>query len=422
MLRYTHFLTVAAGIFFSLLLRFTNADPGDGIILGSWLFSPYLELNATYDSNVYKDYQDEIDDFFFEPELGVQFSSSSETNRISIHGNAFYSDRQYQQEKNREFASYGDHITLRHGNGQRALIELTQSFRHLDDTDRHASDVEGSSLSAEMVKDSNTLDLERDIHQLGAAISRRMTDKLELSLAYRYAGVKYDNKTPERLSPKDLGVPRGLDLDGHIVELDGALGVTDKTDAFLTLRQGWQFQEDTPGQAELSTVRVGLSTKGTDKLTYAVGVGLERYQRPSESERDSQIYFSFNASADWFITEKLTFRCGGYNGSQFSSFYQGNGMEYISAWAGLGYRWKPSVTFSVRGIYRQDDYLDPVTHLGETKDRVDDRVEGHARVDYVAPGGFLRLYLEGTYDEVDSNFNFADYVDQRVMLGVIIRY
>jgi hypothetical protein len=43
-------------------------------------------------------------------------------------------------------------------------------------------------------------------------------------------------------------------------------------------------------------------------------------------------------------------------------------------------------------------------------------------VDYLAPGGFLRLYLEGTYDEVDSNFDFADYVDQRVMLGSIIRY
>jgi hypothetical protein len=352
----------------------------------------------------------------------LRFSSSSETNRLSIHGNVYYSDRQYQQEQNRDFVTYGDHITLRHGNGQRALIELIQSFRHLDDNDRHAADMEGTLLSAEMVEDSNTLDLERDVHQLGAALSRRMTDKLNLALAYRYAGVQYENETHERLAPKDLGVPQGLDLDGHIVELDASLGLTDKTDGFLTLRQGWQFQEDTPGHAKLSTVRVGLSTKGTDKLTYAVGVGLERYQRPNESAKDAQVYFSFNASADWFITEKLTFRCGGFNGSQFSSFYLGNGMEYISGWAGLGYRWKPSVTFSARGVYRQDEYLDPVTHLGETKDRVDDRVEAHARVDYLAPGGFLRLYLEGSYDQVDSNFDFADYVDQRVMLGVIIRY
>lgn len=422
MSKYVHFRVAVAGIFSALLLCSTDADPGDGIAVGSWVFSPYLELNATYDSNVYKDAQDEIDDFFFEPELGMQFSSASDTNRISIHGNVYYSDRQYQQEKNRTFNTYGDHITLRNGNGQRALIELVQSFRHLDDNDRHAADIEATALTAEMVADSNTLDLERDVHQLGAALSRRMSDKLNLSLAYRYAGVRYENKTHDRLDPKDLGVPRGLDMDGHIIELNGALGLTDKTDAFVTLRYGQQYQEDTPGYAKLATIRVGLNSHGTDKLMYTAGVGLERYQRPTESEADADIYFSFNASADWFLTEKLTFRCGGFNGTQFSSFYLGNGLEYISGWAGMGYRWKPSVTFSVRGVYRVDDYLDPVSHLGETKDRMDDRMEGHARVDYVAPGGFLRLYLEGTYDEVDSNFDFADYVDQRVMLGAIIRY
>lgn len=422
MSKYVHFRVAVAGIFSALLLCSTDADPGDGIAVGSWMFSPYLELNATYDSNVYKDAQDEIDDFFFEPELGMQFSSASDTNRISIHGNVYYSDRQYQQEKNRAFNTYGNHITLRHGNGQRALIELVQSFRHLDDNDRHAADIEATALTAEMVADSNTLDLERDVHQLGAELSRRMSDKLNLALAYRYAGVRYENKTHDRLDPKDLSVPRGLDMDGHIVELNGALGLTDKTDAFLTLRYGRQYQEDTPGHAKLSTVRLGLNSRGTSKLAYTAGVGLERYQRPTESEAEAETYFSFNVSADWFLTEKLTFRCGGFNGSQFSSFYLGNGLKYVSGWAGMGYRWKPSVTFSVRGIYRVDDYLDPVTHQGVTKDRTDDRIERHARVDYVAPGGFLRLYLEGTYDEVDSNFDFADYVDQRVMLGAIIRY
>ncbi|MDD4340724.1 MAG: outer membrane beta-barrel protein [Kiritimatiellae bacterium] len=422
MRRCLHFFAALAGFYFSLLLRFTVAGPGDGIVVGSWVLSPYVELNTTYDSNVYKDYQDEIADWFFEPELGLRFSSAAETNRISIRGNVYYSDRQYQQEKNRAFNTYGDHITLRHGNGQRALIELIQSFRHLDDNDRHAADIEGSMLSAEMVEDSNTLDLERDVHQLGAEVSRRMSDKLNLALAYRYAGVQYENETHDRLDPKQLGVPQGLNLDGHILELNGALGLTDKTDAFVTLRYGQQYQEDTPGAAKLSTIRVGLNSHGTDKLMYTAAIGIERYQRPIESEADADIYFSFNASADWFSTEKLTFRCGGFNGTQFSSFYLGNGMEYISGWAGMGYRWKPSITFSVRGVYRRDDYLDPVTHLGETKDRMDDRVEGHARVDYVAPGGFLRLYLEGTYDEVDSNFDFVDYVDQRIMLGAIIRY
>ena len=49
-------------------------------------------------------------------------------------------------------------------------------------------------------------------------------------------------------------------------------------------------------------------------------------------------------------------------------------------------------------------------------------MEGHARIDYIAPGGFLRLYVEYVYDEVKSNFDFVEYIDERVMLGANIRY
>ena len=397
-------------------------SPGNGINIASWVFSPHLDLNLSHDSNVYKDYTNAIGDIYFEPELGLQFGSSADTNLFSVRGNLFYSEREYSHEKNRNFNTYGDHVTLRIGNGRKSLLELIQAYRFLDDNDRHASDIESSVLSGEMVEDSNTLDLEREIHQLGASISRRMTDKLELALSYRYSGVMYENLTHDRLDPKDLGVPDGLDLDGHIWQLDGALGLTDKTDAFLTLRQGLQYQEGTEDPAELTTIRVGLKTQGTEKLAYTAGGGLERYARPTETEDESDVTFNFAASADWFITEKLTFRCGGFNGTQFSSFYENNGLQFISGWAGFGYRWKPSVIFSVRGVYREDDYLDPVTHQGETKDRFDKRLEGHARIDYLAPGGFLRLYLEGTYDEVDSNFDFVDYEDQRLILGANIRY
>lgn len=396
--------------------------PGNGFNIASWVFSPYLDLNLTQDSNVYKDYTNKIDDLYFEPELGLRFGSSTDTNLFSVRGNLFYSQREYDHEENRNFTAYGDHVNLRIGNGRKSLLELIQAYRFLDDNDRHASDIESSALSGEMVEDSNTLDLEREIHQLGASLSRRVTEKLELALSYRYSGVMYENLTHDRLDPKDLGVPYGLDLDGHIWQLDGALGLTDKTDAFLTLRQGLQYQEDTDDPAEMTTLRIGLKTQGTEKLAYTAGGGLERYERPTETESESEVTFNFAASADWFITEKLTFRCGGFNGTQFSSFYEHNGLQYISGWAGLGYRWKPSLIFSVRGVYREDDYLDLVTHQGVTKDRFDKRLEGHARVDYLAPGEFLRIYLEATYDEVDSNFDFVDYVDQRLILGANVRY
>lgn len=398
------------------------AGPGNGINLFSWVFSPYLDVSFTDDSNVYKDRFDPIADTYFEPEIGLRFSSSSDTNLFSIRGNLHYSEREYNQEKNRNLSTYGDSLLLRIGDGRKSLLEMVQSYRYLDDLDRHSSDIESSALAGEMVEDSNTLDLEREINQFGGAVSRRMSDRLELALSYRYSGVNYENETHDRLDPKDLGVPQGLDLDGHILQLDGSLGLTDKTDAFLTLRQGLQTQETTDGEALFTTGRLGLKSQGSAKVTYSAGAGVEQYARPTQIDDEAHVNFSFNASADWFMTEKLTFRCGGYNGTQFSSFYEGNAMDYISGWLGLGYRWKPSVTFSVRGVYREDDYLDPVTHLGVTADRHDKRLEGHGRIDYIAPGGFLRLYVEFVYDEVNSNFDFVEYEEERIILGAILRY
>ena len=420
-----------------------GAGPGNGFTVASWVLSPYVELNFTHDSNVYKDGTNVISDSFIEPELGLRFSSSAETNTFLIKGNLFLSDRTYDTESNRDFMTYGDHLTLQLGNGRKSMFEVVQSYRFLDDNDRHASDIESSRLAGEMVEDSNALDLERELNQLGASLMRRMSDKLLLSLSYRYSGVHYPNETHDRLRRKqEEYVPEGLDLDGHIWQLEGALGMTDKTDVLLTLRQGLQYQETTDDPAELTTLRLGLQTQGAQKLVYHVGAGLEYYARPYEPRFDEtdfdeidvvvdedgvhsdhdRVTFNFNAAADWFITEKLTFRIGGYNGTEFSSFYEQNGMEYVSGWAGLGYRWRPSWIFSMRGIYRHDDYLDPVTHEGVTKDRKDVRVEGHGRIDYIAPGNFLRVYLEAIYDEVDSNFDFVDYVDRRLILGAIVQY
>ena len=260
------------------------AGPGDGINLASWVFSPYLELNLTHDSNVYKDGTNVVADWFFEPEIGLRFSSSSETNTVLVKGNLFLSDRTYDTESNRDFMTYGDHVTLQIGNGRKSMLELIQSYRFLDDNDRHASDIETSRLSGEMVEDSNALDLERELHQLGGALMRRLSDKLMLSLSYRYSGVHYPNETHDRLRRKqEEYVPEGLDLDGHIWQLEGAWGLTDKTDVLLTLRQGLQYQEKTDGAAELTTLRLGLQTQGTQKLVYHAGLGLEYYARPSET-------------------------------------------------------------------------------------------------------------------------------------------
>ncbi len=386
-----------------------SADPGDGIGVGSWLLSPYIDINATYDSNVYKTRDNEIADTFFEPEFGLRMSSSTETNLLTLRGNAFMSRREYSSESSQDFSSWGDNLSLQYGRPEHFTIEGIQSFRHVQDYDRHASDMESSGLSESMVQDIHTLSAERNINQIGLGATRRLTDKTELTLGYRYCDVLYAND-------------QFLDLDGQVGQIDAAYLMTDKTAAFLSLHGGIQNQEGTDGSATYAIARLGATTRGSDKMAYNAGAGIEHYTRPVASGNESFDTFNFNVTADWYVTEKVTLRCGGLNGTQLSSFYEGNGLNYVSGWAGAGYRWKPSTILSVRGIYRRDSYLDPVPDGNTTIDRADTRIEAHARIDYTAPANFLKLYFEASLDIADSNINTADYVDKRIMVGAELLY
>lgn len=397
----------AAATTFALWVATSEANPG--LSLGTWAFHPYLELSGSYDSNVYKSRDNEISDLYTEPEVGLRFSSATETNLLNLSGNVFGSRREYASESDLSFSTFGDNVGLRYGETEKSVVELIQSFRRVRDNDRHASDMETSGLSASLVQDIHTLSAQRDVQQYGATAERQLTDKTDLTLGYRYSSSVYDEDG-------------FFDLDGQIGQADLAYALTDKSATFVALRYGVQHQESTPGSSKLMTARLGFRTRGTDKVVCKIGAGLERYERPLETGDHTDSSFNFDASLDWFVTEKVALRCGGHNGTQLSSFYQGNGLDFVSGWVGAGYRWSPTTTFSVRGVYRLDDYLDPVAYEESFIDRKDTRIEAHARVDYVIPSEWLKLFFELTHDIVDSNVDEVDYVDSRAILGADMTY
>jgi hypothetical protein len=384
------------------------SEPGLGFRAGSWVLSPYLTLNFTRDSNIYKTGQDETADLFLEPELGLRYSSTSEERLLLLSGNGFYSRRDYSREKNLNFDTFGNSVSLKAGDKNESSLEALHTFRRLTDNDRHASDIETSALSSDMVQDIHTLSAKRDVQQAGLLYDQRLSDKTHMALAYRYISMTYGNSA-------------NLDLDGNVGQADGSLRLTDKTSATLTGLIGSQHQEGTSGSALLGSLRAGAKTTGSDKMVYNASIGVERYALPGESGNPSDS-MSFNFIAYWYATAKVTVRSGGENGSQLSSFYEGNGLSYKSFWTGIGYQWTPETTVSLRAIFRQDDYLNLVDVDGSQLDRRDQRVEGHARVDYVTPAKMATVFLEMAYSYVDSNINSVDYRDTSLSAGLSVHY
>lgn len=402
---------LCGGASFSLVAALAAlAGPGQGIGVGSWVFRPYVNANATYDSNVFKTRNDEIADTFLEPEVGLRLSSSTETNRLSLRANAYHSWREYLQESEANFRNFGENVTVLYGNPERFSVEGIQSFRQVEDNDRHASDIESSGLSESMIQDIHTLSARRDVAQMGVGVSRWFTEKSDLAVLYRYSSVAYEDETTF------------LDLEGHAAQLEAAYFVTEKSAAYLSLHQGLQQQERTSDDATVTTLRLGARTRGSEKVSYKIGAGVERYVRPDAIDDSASRSFNFDGSIEWYVSEKVTVRVGGYNGTQLSSFYEGNGLTYLSGWAGAGYRWTRSLTFSVRAIYREDDYLDRVAYEDGLIDRKDQRFECHGRLDYNAPSDCLKLYLEASYDFVDSNIDPVDYDDTRLIAGAEFIY
>ncbi len=409
-----------------------GAQPGDGIHLDQWMLVPFADANYTRDSNVYRAPDGgETSDQYFEAEVGLRFMRTADDDGLSLEGNVFGSQREYQAEVNRNSTSIGEFISLRQSGDRKWRYEASQAFRRADDIDRHVSDIQTggvaddvAGISAALVQDIHTLSIQRDVHQFGAAVERFLTDKTAASLSYLYSSILYDDD-------------QFLDLQGHVVQLDASRKVTDRTSAFVSLRQGLQEQEGLPEATTYSVLRAGMESQNTDKFSLKAGAGYLRHVRPvlegyetdaiaegnGRWEDATASDLNFDVSFDWFATEKITVRGGAYNGVQMSSIYGGNAMEYISGWIGAGWRVSPTWMLTTRATYRADDYLDPVPGgNGTTIERKDDRADLRIRADYTTRRRFFRIYGEVLWEKVDSTLVATIYDGFRVSVGGNIRY
>lgn len=412
--------------------EWAGAQPGDGIHLDRWMLVPFADVSYTRDSNVYRAPDGgEIRDEYLEAEAGLRFMRTAGDDGLSFEGNVFGAQREYQNETGRNSTSIGDFLSLRQAGEHRWRYEASQAFRRADDIDRHIADIQTggvaddvAGISAALVQDIHTLSIERDVHQFGAALERFITDKTAASLAYTYSAILYEDD-------------QFLDLQGHVLQLDASRRVTDRTSAFVSLRQGLQEQEGLPEATTYSILRAGVESQNTDKFSLKAGAGYLRHVRPAMEGYETDAIaegngrwedatasdLNFDVSFDWFATEKTTIRGGAYNGVQMSSLYGGNAMEYVSGWLGIGWRISPTWMLTARATYRADDYLDPVPGgNGTLIERRDDRADLRIRVDYTTRRRFFRVYAEILFEDVNSTVEVSNYDGYRISVGGNIRY
>jgi hypothetical protein len=198
--------------------------------------------------------------------------------------------------------------------------------------------------------------------------------------------------------------------------------VSDKSSVFADAQYGLEGQDNGGETADVVKGRLGLRTRGADKVLGRAGVGLQRYERTRDVGDTSEDTVSFDLSLEWQALEKVLAYGGVNNGSQLSSFYEENALDYINSWLGLVYRWTPQTTLGLRGSYRRDEYMDPVLAAGEEQERRDQRYLAAARIDYQAPSERWGLFLQLAQEHVVSTLDEVEYDDTRVTLETRMSY
>ena len=392
----------------ALLLPLAAAAAPD-LIAPRWVLIPQVDVAATRDSNVYRTPDQERDDLFIEPELSLRYASSTETNRWHLRAAGFVAGRAYADEDTQDFETFGQEVELCYGGDGPARLALLQGFRRVEDLDRHTPDSAYIRRTPELLQDINSQSARRDLLDVGVALEQRLTDKSDALFVYQFDAVDYDQ----------AGL---LDLLGHLAQAELAHQLTDRSDLYTDLRYAWQEQTDGPGSAEVIKGRVGLRSRRSDALLGKVGLGLQRYAWDGVAGDDAEESVSVDLALDWQASDKTKVYGGLNNGSQLSSLYEQNALDFITTWIGLTHAWTTCTTLGLRASYRRDEYLDPVADGDQQRTRRDQRYQLAARADYRAPSRPWGVYAQVAQEYVVSTLDSVEYDDNRLTLGAQVAY
>jgi len=363
---------------------------------------PYVDIKAVSDSNIDRTTTDENDEVYGQALAGLKIGYSGSSLNLLL--TAFASTRAHADESDRDFDTVGQGLHLRYGTRDTILIEASQAYRQVTDTDSFGTDVAVGGVSPDSVLDVASRQ-ERDILQAGLSIGFAPGDKSEIDVGYRFDSVDYN----------DSGL---LKLTSHSATLEVANELTDKTAALVAVRGGIQDSDAIDDSADLYAASLGFRISGTDKLNLRATGGFQQYNRPDSDESiDSFVY---NVLATLATTDKVTMNAGARNGTQLSSLFAGNGTEYMIFWLGAALQASSAVRLSVNAAYREDEYLDPILVGDALVDRTDKGTGVRLRADYQAPSDYLSLYSQVLFETVESNA--ADYDQTLISIGMRLQY
>ena len=387
-----------------------SAGPGEGLKMGNATISPFVDLSATYDSNVKLKETEEEDDFFIDLMAGGAGLYQKGTLDVSMR--LWYMFRNYFEITDYSHNEWGEKVVIRYGDREDIQWILNQKYRLTEDIDRSPSSSDfGNTESQQLIlSEDRTMRVARRLHDIGVSAGRNLTDKTDLDLGYSFSDNNY--------------VATNLnDWTENKILAEVAYKVSDKSWMLLNGQYGVHDSASLVESPELYILRLGVQTKNTDNLMLKSTAGMEHYTYTTTDngyvvhDYDS---FSFDVSGDWKMTEKVKFQLTARNGVQPTAEYDNNVMDIALASLSAEYQIREAWIFSLTGSYRYDQYREKEVLDGVLQELNSRQLAGHVRLNYDPPLRFYKAYIEVRYEDTDSTWTY--YEQLRVTLGLSLRY
>jgi len=402
----------------SLVAGVAFGGPGDGIRVGKLTLHPFLDVSGNYDSNVGLagrsqsdpaaiDGDNQESDTFIDFRYGVNFDYDAEG--MEFQGSISAYDKMYSDFNELDSDGVGQSLIYRRGSRESLELFLSQSFEDVQDYSlggaANAATVNELGLGADR-SDRQA----REVFNVGVGLGRDVGEKLEIDGSYAYNGTDYENAGLFDQDTSSFGLSLGLVM-------------SDKSSTYVEGTTSVEDSEAFADDANQDAIEVGLRSRGTDKLTYNVGLGYQTYDAELVGEEDiDEGSLSYSLGVDWQVSPKLSVGATGDNGYSAAAFAANNAKDVSTFGLNLAHQMSQALTVGAAYSYRVDEYLRPlVSPNGEVaEERTSHGVS--VSLNYAPPGKWYNLYLNGGYDDSNSKIEGEDFDQLRAAAGVSVYY
>ncbi len=413
------------------------------LLLATWPASAAVEQHlkvsvstgAEYDDNIYLDPDDEEDDVNFTITPSINWLASVEHASLSVTYTPGINS--YIDDSSNNYISHDLSAVVDYQPFQYLALQIREHYLHsedpLDDRDSLRRDEEDSNLGDRRGRDAYYR------NDVGISGTYTFGDRRFFDLGYRFGLLQ--NENPDDTDSREHAVTSHLGYrltDFDMVDLDYTFTrglYKHDPDDFISHDASCRYTRfvtphlDVYGQVGYLHYDYDSSSEednfdeysGDLGLTYrfweyyTFGASYGRYEhRVSGGDDNSGNRYSVNLRRDF---ENKSFYVAFNYGTEVDNFdAQDNGYtEYWSLLADLSYHFAERWSLDINGIYRNDDYKDQEPSYEE------DNYQFGASLSYEV-NDWLSATASYNYDELNSDWDDDDYVDNRVMLTLTARW